>query len=253
MLPKISTPIYDLHLPLLKKDVKFRPFLVKEEKLLLMAVESKNDKTILDTIKQIISNCLLSEIDVDTLPIFDLEFLFLNLRARSINEIVELKYSCNNKIENKKENGEIETKTCGNILKFEINLLDIQPEFNPDQNDKIQLSDNLGIVMKYPTVKMYDKILSENEGKNHNELELTIDSMIKCIECIYDKDNIYYAKDTTKEELIEFIEGLTKKQFEKIEEFFEKIPKIQKDLDFKCNKCGYHESLHVEGIQNFFG
>jgi hypothetical protein len=241
-LPKLDVPIFTVDLPLTKTKLRYRPFLVKEEKLLLIAVESDDEQTIMDSIKQIINNCCLDEIDTDSLPITDLEYFFLHLRARSIGEIVDLQYRCNNKVKNE-EGQEVE---CGNNVKIKVNVLEIQPTFNEKHTNKIELTKNLGIVMKYPNFSLIDKV------KSTNDVDQILNIVTNCVDYIYDADSIYYRKDISDEELFEFIENLTQKQFAKVQEFFETVPTIKKELDFKCNKCGYEEKIMVEGIQNFF-
>ena len=245
MLPKLDVPIYELDLPLSKKKVKFRPFLVKEEKILLMAMESETDESTLLAIKQIIGNCCLSEdVDIETLPITDLEYFFLNLRARSVNEVVELEYKCNNKVKDEKD----EEKDCGNVVRLEVNVLDIKPEVSENHSTKVALTPTMGVVMKYPSFK----VVENNEKVEGGEIEKLMNILVNCIESIYAEDSIFYAKDVTKQELSDFVESLTKEQFAKIQHFFESMPKIKKELDFTCKKCGYHENITVEGIQSFF-
>jgi hypothetical protein len=223
--------------------VKFRPFLVKEEKILLMASESDDPNATFLAIKQIINNCCLTEIDVEDLPVTDLEFFFLNLRARSVGEIVDLQYKCNNKVKNdKNEEGE-----CGNLVKLKVNVLEIQPQIDPGHTNKIELSPKLGIVMRYPTMSMMENI----EGDD--DVQRITGVLLQCVDFIYDDENIYYKKDISTEELTEFFDNMTREQFAKVQKFFETLPKISKDLDFKCSKCGYHENINIEGIQNFFG
>jgi hypothetical protein len=242
-LPKLDVPIFELTLPLTKMKVKFRPFLVKEEKILLMASESDDPNATFLAIKQIINNCCLTEIDVEDLPVTDLEFFFLNLRARSVGEIVDLQYKCNNKVKNdKNEEGE-----CGNLFKLKVNVLEIQPQIDPDHTNKIELSPKLGIVMRYPTMSMMENI----EGDD--DVQRITGVLLQCVDFIYDDENIYYKKDISTEELTEFFDNMTREQFAKVQKFFETLPKISKDLDFKCSKCGYHENINIEGIQNFFG
>jgi len=246
MLPKIDVPIYELELPLSKKSVKFRPFLVKEEKILMMAMESDTDDSSLLAIKQIITNCCLSDnVDVETLPIIDLEYFFLNLRARSVGEIVNLQYKCNNKVKDE-ESGE--EKDCGNVVKLEVNILDIKPKISEKHTTKIVLSPKMGIVMKYPSFKMVE----DNVKVEGGEIEKLMSILLNCIESVYTEDSIFYAKDIPKEELSDFVESLTREQFAKVQEFFDTMPKIKKELSFICNKCGYKENIFVEGLQSFF-
>ncbi len=242
MLPKIDVPIYEITLPLLQKKIKIRPFLVKEEKILLMAMEANDDNATLLAIKQIVNNCCIEKIDVDSLPILDLEYIFLQLRARSIGEIIELQYRCNNDVTNEEE-----TKKCNSIVKLEFNALEIEPTVDENHNKKIQLTPNLGVVMKYPDFK----IMTKMEGLSETEM---LSKMITgCIDYVYDNEQIYYAKDTKEEELIDFIDSLTREQFAKVQDFFDTIPKIKKTLNFNCGKCGYQEDVVLEGIQGFFG
>jgi hypothetical protein len=243
MLPKIDVPIYETKLISSGKTIRYRPFLVKEQKLFLMAAESEDVKDTINAIKQVINNCVVDEIDVENLPTFDIEHLFIQLRARSINEVVNLAFNCNNKIKDEKE----EEKTCGNMVKFDLNLLEIQPTKNDNHTNKIEITDKLGIVLKYPTFSTVNKL-----DMNSDDMEQILDVIVNCIDYIYDEEQIYYAKDTTKEELIGFVENMKQSDLEKVQRFFNTLPKIKKDLDFKCNKCGYEENIVVEGIQSFF-
>jgi uncharacterized protein (UPF0179 family) len=241
-LPKIDVPTHEFKMISDNKSVRFRPFLVKEQKLLLMASESQDTKETIAAVKQIVNNCVIDDIDVNTIPTFDLEYLFLNLRARSVGEVVNLNYKCNNTIVNDKN----ETVTCNSIEKFDINLLEIKPILNSEHNKKIELNSKLGIVMKYPTFETLANL--ENKSETDNLIQL----LTECIDYIYDDTNIYKSKDSTKEELIEFIENLQQKDMEKIQLFFDTVPKLKHDINFKCKKCNYEEVVPVEGIQNFF-
>jgi hypothetical protein len=244
-LPKIDVPEYECILPSNKKKVRFRPFLVKEQKLLLMASEATEIKDSVEAMKKVVKNCVLGELDVDALPVFDLEFLFLNLRARSVGEVVKVKYKCNNIIQHS-ESEEEEDKRCNNVVDIDINVLEINPEFGPNHSNKIELSDKLGVVFNYPTFEMAENL----NGKSENEV--IFDLIVKCINYIYDDEQMYYAKDSSQEELIEFIDGLHQEHMEKIKDFFETLPKIKKEVHFDCKKCGHHEDIMIEGIQNFF-
>lgn len=238
-LPKITAPIYELTLPTEKKKVKFRPFTVREQKILLLALENDDTSFTSDNIKEVVKGCLLTNINVDNIPVIDLEFLFLNLRARSVGEIVELKYRCQNIIE--------EEKVCDNLMNIELDLLSVKIE-EPEVKDTIDLTPTIGVKLRYPNYSTIDKIKSSEDI-----VDLTFDFVISCLEFIYDKENIYRAEDYKKEELYEFLESLTIDQFKKIEEFFGTIPKLRKTLEVTCKKCSYEHKIVIEGLENFFG
>lgn len=241
-LPKIDVPIYEVKLVSTGKPVRIRPFLVKEQKLFLMASESDDPKETISVIRQVLKNCVLDEIDVDNLPTFDLEYLFMNLRARSVEEVVDLRYKCNNTVKDEKG----EEQTCKGVVEFKLNLLEVEPTKNPNHTNKVQLTENLGICLKYPTFEMI------NRYENMSENDIMINVLTDCIDYIYDRDNIYYAKDTSKKELEEFIDNLQQKDLEKVKTFFDTMPEIKKDVHFKCPKCAYEEDMTIKGMQNFF-
>jgi hypothetical protein len=239
-LPKIASPIYELDLPLCKKHIRFRPFLVKEQKNLLMAMEAGDKDSIEQNIRQVLNNCTLTEdVDIEKLPVIDIEYYFLNLRARSVGEIVENKYRCDNQVDG---------KSCGNIMETSLNILDLKVEGIKENNDIIQLNDQISIKLKYPEFSVLKK-LSKLEDTTQIAFEMIADS----IEYIYDGEQMYYAHETTSAGLIEFVESLNQQQFAKIEDFFANLPKLQKKIDIKCSKCGFDHSLDVEGLESFFG
>ena len=239
-LPKIDTPIYELDLPLSKKHIRFRPFLVKEQKNLLMAMESGDSKSIEQNVKQVLNNCTVTEnIDIEKLPVLDVEYYFLNLRARSVGEIVENKYRCDN---------QVDESPCGNLMETSLNLLDIKIEDVKENNDVIQLTDTISIKLKYPEFSVINK-LSKLTDVSDIAFEMIADS----VEYIFDGEQFYYAKETTTEEMVEFIEGLNQQQFAKIEDFFANLPKLEKKIEMKCSRCGFEHKLDVEGLESFFG
>jgi hypothetical protein len=239
-LPKIDTPIYELDLPLSKKHVRFRPFLVKEQKNLLMAMESGDSKSIEQNVKQVLNNCTVTEnIDIEKLPVLDVEFYFLNLRARSVGEIVENKYRCDNQVDG---------SACGNIMETSLNLLDIKIEGVKENNDVIQLTDTISIKLKYPEFSVINKL-----SKLSDVSDIAFEMIAQSVEYIFDGEQFYYAKETTTEELVEFIEGLNQQQFAKIEDFFANLPKLEKKIEMKCSRCGFEHKLDVEGLESFFG
>ncbi len=241
-LPKLDIPTYEINLISTGKPIRFRPFLVKEQKLFLMASESEDPKEVIRTIRQVLRNCILDEIDVDSLPTFDLEYVFMNLRARSVDEFVELKYKCNNFV--KTDTGE--ENRCTGTVDIKINLLEIEPTKNPDHKKDIKITDKIGVSLRYPTFDMMQKYESLPED------DLMLQILVDCIEFIYDENQIYYAKDSTRKELEDFIDSLQQKDLEKFRDFFETLPEVKKDIHFKCGKCGYEEDIIVKGIQNFF-
>lgn len=239
-LPKLDVPTYELTLPIAKKKVKFRPFTVKEQKILLLALENEEPEFTVDNVKQIIKNCNLStDINPDNLSMIDVEYFFIHLRARSVGEEIETKYRCENILDS--------GLNCGNLLDVNFNLLTIGLS-DPNVKDLIDLTPNIGVKLKYPEYSVIDKL------KNAKNLsELTFDFVISCMEYIYDDDNVYQVKEYKKEELYEFLESLTIDQFKKIEDFFTRIPKLQKKIEVKCSKCAFDHTITVEGLENFFG
>jgi len=238
-LPKIDTPTYTLELPLSKKTVLYRPFLVKEQRNLMMALEADDKDTVERNVKQVLTNCTLStDIDIDELPVTDIEYYFINLRARSVGEIVENKYVCTNTVGDSQ---------CNNKMEVKLNLLEVTVDM-PEQPDVIKLTETMAIKLKYPRFSVISKL-----AKKESAVEVAFDIMIDSIEYIFDGQQYYYAVDSTKEELTEFIESLNQEQFSKLEAFFENLPKIRHHIDMKCSKCGFDHSMDIEGLENFFG
>jgi hypothetical protein len=239
-LPKIGTPIYDLELPLSKKKIRFRPFLVKEQKNLLMAMESGDRESIEQNVKQVLNNCTVTEgIDIDKLPVIDIEYYFLQLRARSVGEIVENKYRCDNMVDE---------KSCGNIMETSLNLLDIKVSGIVEGNDVIQLNETISIKLKYPEFSILNKL-----SKLTSVSDIAFEMIAESVEYIYDGEQFYYAKEVETKEIVEFIESLNQQQFSKIEDFFANLPKIEKKIEMKCSRCSFDHTLDVEGLESFFG
>lgn len=237
-LPKIDVPVYEIELPLSKRVVKFRPFLVKEQKNLLMALEADDADTIERNIKQVLINCTISEdVIIGELPIVDVEYYFLNLRARSVGEVVELKYRCNN---------EFNGKTCDNIMESSLNILDLKVNV-PGNNNEIQLTDSIVVKLKYP---QFDAI--KNNSQTDDLVDLALGMIVDSIDYIYDGEQFYYASETDRSELVQFVEQLNQSQFNKLEEFFNSLPAIEKTLQLKCSKCGFEHTITVEGLESFF-
>ena len=239
MLPRLQMPLYDVVLPSGLK-VTFRPFLVKEEKLLLIAKQSKDSATMVEAVKQVLNNCLEASpnVSVDKLPLFDVEYLFLQLRARSIGEIVPLRYRCQR---------EVEGQICGMISEYPVELLKIEPKFGEGHTKIIELTATQGLTMAYPTFKSFTRIAREDLPA-----EEAYEVVSECIESIYDAENKYYSKDVPPEELREFIDTLSPMQVTKIDKFFDTLPKIQTTIHFLCPKCGNKDEIVTEGLDSFF-
>ena len=240
MLPRIDTPVYEVILPVSRKPVKFRPFLIKEQKNLLMAMEANDKDTIERNVKQILTNCTLTDsIDIDELPVVDVEYYFLQLRAKSVGEVVENKYICNNVVDG---------EPCNNKMDVNIDLNDIEVEINEDINEYIELTPTIGIKLSYPKFATMEKIKNDSTS-----VDMAFDIVVDSIEYIFDGEQYYYASESDPKELMEFIESMNTEQFNKIEEFFKNLPRLKKDLEFTCNKCGFEHHIEVEGLENFFG
>lgn len=231
-LPKIDYPIYTIKVPSSKKDFKFRPFLVKEEKLLLMAKENENPTEILSALKQIVNNCSIdTKFDIDKIALFDLEYLFLKLRAVSIDNNIQVSYKDN---EDDK------------VYNFDINLDEIEVQFPKKMENNIKITNKSGIVMKYPSATLYDD--EEFLGLQKDQL---FELILRCVESIYVEDEVYPAKDYKKEDLIEFLENLDIKAFEKIQSFLSNTPKIYKKIEYK-NSFGNDRSIELSSLGDFF-
>lgn len=234
-LPLMQAPTYELTIPSTKKKAKFRPFLVKEQKALLIAQQSEDPKVMMDTLKTLISECV-KGVKIHELAIFDIEYIFLQLRAKSIGEISELVYSC------------LKCKDPKAKVKVDLDLSQIDVEFHKEHKHTIDLYDEVGVKMKYPDFDF----LEQTKGLNFDSIEDTIEVIVNSISFIYDGDKIYDAKEQTKEELKEFIENLTNSQYAKIKDFFKTMPRLKKDMKFNCPVCSYEHNYTIEGIKNFF-
>lgn len=234
-LPKPSYPVYNLTIPSLDKKIKFRPFLVKEEKSLLIAQQSEEIKVMVDTVKSIIKSCVLDPIDIDSLAIFDVEYMFTQIRSKSVGETVDLIFTC------------AHCKEKNNKIKIEIDLTKIPMVTPPNHNKKIQLEDNLGVIMRYPRIDALVKV-----DKGTDNVETNLEAVIDCIEAVYDDTEVFYTAEQTKEEILEFIDGLTKKQFDMIEDFFVSIPKFEQKIEYKCPACKADNVYMLKGTESFF-
>ena len=236
-LPQIATPSYTLELPSIKKEIKYRPFLVKEEKILIIAMESEDSKQIADAVKNVISNCILTKgVKVDQLSTFDIEYLFLNIRGKSVGETVDVLITC-------PDDGKTQ-------VPISINLDDIQVVVNENHSRDIKLDDSLTLRMKYPSMQEFVKT---NFGNDFNiTVDQTFDLIVSCIEQVYSEEESWTASDCTKKELSEFIEQLSSKQFKQVEKFFETMPKLSHTLKVKNPNTGVESEVLLEGLSSFF-
>jgi hypothetical protein len=242
-------PLFELKLVSLPNVIKFRPFLVKEEKLLLMALQSDDEDGILKAIKQVINNCLVSDIDIDKLPMFDIEYLFLNIRARSIGEKIETYYICKNVVgQEKDENGVEVPLECTHMMPIKVNVLDIKPP-STDVPTKIMVTDKIGINMVFPSLQTLKYVEGVIES---DQIDKLFDLIYECSEYVFDENGMYYTKESGKEEFASFLNSLTQEQFDLITGFFDRLPKIEHDVEHKCEKCGFEHKLHLEGLNDFF-
>ena len=234
-LPKLGYPTYELELPSTGKTVKFRPFLVKEEKVLLMALESEDEKQVISAVKDLLKNCIISRIKVDSLPSFDLEYLFLKIRAASIGETISVTVTCLDDNETQAE--------------AQININDVEV-FKPEGHDKkIMFDDTTGIVMRYPSMKEFiDREFLQKEMKTDQVYDFIADS----IDQIFDDEEVYDSSTTTKKEFRTFVDSLTTKQFEKIQQFYSTCPKLSHSFKVVNPKTGKESDYTIEGLQSFF-
>ena len=230
-IPKIVTPTYECELPSTKQKIQYRPFLVKEEKVMLVALESDDDNAIADAMIQIIQNCLLTpNIDVSKLPIFDFEYLYLKVRAKSVCEIVNLKLKCP---DDEKE-----------LVDHALNIDEINVIFNPEHKLEVPFTKDYGVIMKYPTIRDF-----KDQGKLS---ELSFDMFKACLQTIYKGDETYERTNITKEELDEWIDTLTPEQYKKITQWFTTIPKLDHTISYTNPKSGKDFTLRLQGVKDFF-
>jgi len=236
-LPKLNVPVYEAVLPSTEKVIKYRPFLVKEEKLLLTAQESGED-AVLPAVKQILKNCVQGELDVDRMPIFDIEYLFLRLRAKSIGEEVTLglkPWGC------PQNNGEL----CKYTTEVAINLEEIECKKDKKHSSKIMLDDKIGIMMKYPDISQI--------GIEGSETEMGMKVIKSCINMIFTEKETHERDSFTDKELDDFIDSLNSKQMENINNFFETMPTIKYTAKYTCKTCDEEKETTIQGLQSFFG
>ena len=234
-LPKLATPQFALEIPSNGKRVLFRPFVVKEEKALLMAASAEDQNSMIDAVKNVIAACVIVEsVNVDKLPYFDVEYIFLNIRAKSIGEIVKMEY---------RHTGGVNYQgiACEAVTPVEINLEKVKVEKSADHTNKINLDGNLGMELRYPTI---------NDIKQITQGDDEIEMLAKCIISVYDNENVYEPDNLA--DSVQFIESLNSVQFAKVMQFIETIPKLKHSFSYKCRGCGQEDTVVLEGLSDFF-
>ena len=234
-LPKLTTPTYELEVPSTDEKIKYRPFLVREEKILLMAMESEKTEDVIQAVKDIVSECTFNKVDLGKMPIFDVEYIFLNIRAKSVGEVSNLRLLC-------PDDGE----TYADV---EVNLSEVAVQVEKDHTNKIELTDEMGIYMTYPTIDSFSTTgITDVTASNMLEVITT------CIAQIYDKkgEEVFESKDQTQEELVEFIEQLNTKQFRDVQKFFDTMPKLKHTVKIKNPKTEVETDVLLQGLNDFF-
>lgn len=236
-LPTITTPTYELELPSTGKSIQYRPFLVKEEKLLVLALESENSKEISNAIKTVLKNCIKTKgIKVESLPTFDIEYLFLNIRGKSVGEEIEVNLIA-------PDDGETS-------VPITINIDEIKVQKSKDHTNKIKLDDNLMMEMKYPSL---DQFIKNNFDVSGNiDIDQSFELISSCIDKIYTAEEVWVSTDVTKKELIDFLEQMNSVQFKQIEQFFETMPKLSHEITFTNPKTKAKSTVVLEGLSSFF-
>ena len=227
-LPKLETPIYELTLPSTGEKISFRPFLVKEYKILLTSLDAENTE-INRVVSELVDACTFNKLKIDTLANFDIEYIFLNMRAKSIGEITNLLLNCNN---------------CDNQISIDLNLTEATVEKSEGHVSKINLTEDIIVEMRYPK---FDEMINIYQNFKSDKI---VEMLSDCIKTVYTEDKIY--DDYTKEEMLEFVNSFSKSQFELIENFFLTMPKLVQHIEQDCDKCGTHNTMTLEGLQNFF-
>ena len=236
-LPKIATPVYELELPSTGETIQYRPFLVKEEKVLVIALESEDTKQITSAIKNVIKNCIRTKgVKVEDLPTFDIEYLFLNIRGKSVGEEIEVNVTC-------PDDGVTQ-------VPITINLDDIQVQKNEEHSNRIKVDDNIMMEMKYPSL---DQFIKNNfDFNDKNAMDQSFELIATCIDKIFTEDEVWAVEDCSKKEIVDFLEQMNSSQFKEIEKFFETMPKLSHTIKVKNPKTKKENEVVIEGLAGFF-
>lgn len=231
-LPILNTPEFETTIPSTNQKINFRPFLVKEEKILFMALQGNDPSEMSTAVQRVLQSCILTpDVDVSSFATFDLEYLFLKLRAKSVGEVIDLKL--------RHREGD-----CNYIHEHQLNIDEIQVTFPKDTDNKVQITDQVGLILKYPSVELSAMM------PDTNDMDTVMHLIAGCVDMVYDSDNVY--EDFSQEEVNQFLESLNGTQFAKVRDFFKRIPKLSHDIEWTCPKCGETEKIHLEGLASFF-
>ena len=235
-LPKLEVPIYELTVPSTDEKIKYRPFLIKEEKILLIAMESGESEDVIQAVKQIVSECTFNTLKLGDMPMFDVEYIFLQIRSKSVGEVSKLKILC-------KDDG----KTYANV---EVDLTEIEVQVNDDHTNKIELTDEMGVIMRYPTIDSFS-----TAGISDITADNMLDVIVTCIDKIYDKkgEEVYDSKDSSQKELMDFVEGMNTQQFQDVQAFFDSMPKLRHEITVVNPKTKKENIVALSGLNDFFG
>ena len=233
-LPKVNTPTYELVVPSTDEKVKFRPFLVKEEKILLIAMEAQEQSGILNAVKDIVKSCTFDKFDVNRAPIFDIEYIFLNIRAKSVGEVSTVNLRCPDDNET--------------FVQTEIDLTKVDVQITEGHTNKIELTDEMGMILQYPTLDSFTDSTTVINASN------MLDVIASCVSQIYDKkgEDVYDAKDSTKQEIVDFLESLNSKQFLEIQKFFDTMPKLTHTVNIENPETKVKSDIILTGLNDFF-
>jgi len=231
-LPILNTPEFQTIIPSTNQKITFRPFLVKEEKILFMALQGNDPSEMSTAVQRVLQSCITTPgVDVNSFATFDLEYLFLKLRAKSVGEIIDLRLRHSQ-------------SECNHVHQHSINIEDINVTFPNDLDNKIQITDQVGLVLKYPSVQLAAMLPTDND------MESMMNMIAGCVDVVYDSDNVY--EDFSQEEIQTFLESLNGTQFAKIRDFFKRVPKLSHHIEWTCPKCEQSEKIHLEGLASFF-
>jgi hypothetical protein len=237
MLPELSVPTYIIEIPSTKEKIKIRCFLVKEEKILALALQDGEKQHVLNALKEVVTNCSYGKLDVSKLTSFDFEYIFLQLRSKSKTNIVELSFTCKN---------EIEGKPCNHVNKFNLDIDKAKVSDIPSTKIQLRKDKDIGIVLKFPNL---DAMMEIEEAIQKNDVNYMYKNLYKFIDCAYEGQKVF--TDFTPEQFEEWLGQLNSSEFAKIEKFFSNLPKLTQTFDIQCGKCGYKEGVTLEGLQSF--